>query len=413
MLTRNNVVHLPGTANTRVVSSPKSASKNAISLTKTIVKKLELPPGKDDIVFWDNSLAGFGLRIRKGGKRVFVAQFRDEAGATRRVTIGSTDVLEADEARAQAKKLLGGVAIGNDPAKAKKEARLAVKFGEMLDKYLAHAKDKQEASTLEATTRNLRTHSKGFHTTALREIGRIDIAELHGKITKKNGPVQANRVLASLSGYFAFLVARGQVETNPVNGVPKNVEKGRERVLTDDELRAIWKGTESGSDYDRIIRVLLLTGLRRSEVGSMRWEEVAGDLWTIPGERMKNGLAHEVALTESALAALPEAQDKGFVFGKEMIGERRGYSGWSRSKGRLDGRLKIADWGLHDFRRTMSTKLHDAGVEPHIVEALLAHISGHKGGVAGTYNKAAYRTQKRAALTLWAGMIDAIIKAGP
>lgn len=409
MLTKTNVIQLPGTANTRVDTPKNTAAKNGVSLTKTTVKKLELPAGKDDIIYWDVNLPGFGLRINKNGRRAFVVQFRDEAGASKRMTIGGIDVLEADEARAQAKKLLGGVAIGNDPAKAKREARQAVKFGEMLDTYLAHAKDKQETSTLEATTRNLRTHSKGFHTTPLRDIGRIDIAELHGKITKKNGPVQANRVLASLSGYFAFLLARGQIETNPVNGVPKNIEKGRERVLSDDEIRAIWKGTEGSSDYDRIIRLLLLTGCRRSEVGSMRWEEIAGDLWTIPGERMKNGLAQEVALTESALATLPEA-GKGFVFGKEIQGERRGYSGWSRSKQRLDGRLKIADWGLHDFRRTISTKLHDAGIEPHIVEALLAHISGHKGGVAGTYNKAAYRVQKRAALTLWAGMIAQIVK---
>jgi len=190
-----------------------------------------------------------------------------------------------------------------------------------------------------------------------------------------------------------------------VISVPKNAETPRERVLSDAEIRAIWKGTDSRSDYDRILRLLLLTGARRTEVGSMRWEEVNGNgLWTVPAERMKNGLPHEVFLTEAARKLLPPRREGSFVFGKTTDA---GYSGWSRSKARLDGRLKLTPWSLHDFRRTMSTRLHDSGIPPHIVEALLAHV-GHKQGVGGIYNKASYREQKREALELWAALIEKI-----
>ena len=211
--------------------------------------------------------------------------------------------------------------------------------------------------------------------------------------------MQANRVLASLSGFFAWAIGRGQLDINPVLAVPKNSEEARERVLSDAEIRTIWSGTSSGSDYDRIIRVLLLTGTRRSEVGSMCWEELSKDLWTIPAIRMKNSEDHEVWLTELALAQLPSGA-RAFRSCSARPKDS-GYSGWSRSKARLDRRLKLPAWSLHDFRRTLSTRLHDASVAPHIVEGVLAHV-GHKQGVSGVYNLANYREQKREALELWA-----------
>ena len=121
---------------------------------------------------------------------------------------------------------------------------------------------------------------------------------------------------------------------------------------------------------------------------------------------MKRGGAHEVPLSGLALAQLPPRRDgMDSVFGK-----RDGpFSGWSKCKDRLDQRLSIAPWGLHDLRRTVSTRLHEAGVEPHIVEALLGHVGGHRAGVAGSYNRATYRRQKREALERWADLVAAIV----
>lgn len=407
------------TPSSKIIAFPKTHDRQdkrrqGTTLNKTTAKKLALPAGKNDFVYWDNVVAGFGLRIRAGGKRSWIVQYRVNS-VMQKATIGPADAIEPDDARNEARRLIGDVAKGSDPAKVKRQVKALTKFGELVEPFLAYAGDRQKPSTHEATTRNLRTHAKALHATAVRDIGRSDISRLHERVSEKSGPVQANRVLAALSGFFAWAVGKGHLDLNPVMAVPKNAEKPRERVLSDDEIRTIWKGTDSGSNYDRILRLLLLTGTRRTEVGSMRWEEVNGNgLWTVPAERMKNGLPHEVSLSVQAQACLPPsgegATQTGFVFGKTIDGDRRGYSGWSRSKARLDGRLKLPAWGLHDFRRTMSTRLHEADIQPHIVEALLAHVSGHKGGVAGVYNKASYRDQKRQALELWASMIEKIVR---
>jgi len=382
--------------------------KHGVALTRAAARKLTLPIGKLDHVFWDDSLTGFGLRLQ-GAKRTWIIQYRDNGGTTRRLTIGNAAVLEADEARAEAKLKLADVTRGGDPAKARREARKAVKFGDLIEPYLAFASARQRPSTHQATKRNLETYARSLHSTAMRDVRRTDVSEVHEKITGKSGPVQGNRVLTSMSGFFAWAIGKGHRDDNPASYVPKNAEVKRERQLSDDEIRTIWTGTSSGSDYDRIIRFLLLTGARRSEVGSMRWEELSGNLWTVPESRMKNGEPNEVPLTSAALTCLPVAvESRPFVFGKT---KGAGYSGWSRSKERLDRRLGLEPWGLHDFRRTMATRLHDAGVAPHIVEALLAHV-GHKAGVAGTYNLAQYREQKRGALQLWSNMVQAIVLAG-
>src|SRR5207344_575884 len=141
-------------------------------------------------------------------------------------------------------------------------------------------------------------------------------------------------------------------------------------------LRALWTATAGGEGHDRLVRLILLTGVRRGEAGGLRWSEfdLTTTTWTVPADRMKRGGAHEVPLSGLALAQLPPRRDgMDSVFGK-----RDGpFSGWSKCKDRLDRRLSIAPWGLHDLRRTVSTRLHEAGVEPHIVEALLGHVGGH------------------------------------
>jgi integrase len=168
----------------------------------------------------------------------------------------------------------------------------------------------------------------------------------------------------------------------------------------------------------------MLTGCRREEIGGLKWSEIEGNLITVPGERTKTRIVHEVPLSPLALAQLPDHREgRAHVFG-EAGG---GYSGWSRSKARLDGRIArlrvpagsasdddsllcaIPAWGLHDFRRTLSTRLNEAGADPHIVEAVLGH-AGAKRGVAGVYNRATYRMQKAQLLETWARMITTIVE---
>jgi len=192
-----------------------------------------------------------------------------------------------------------------------------------------------------------------------------------------------------------------EADSNPVSFTLKRVEKPRERTLTDEELKAIWKATNGGGEYDRIVRLCLLTGCRREEIGGLRWDEVHDDKLKIGTERMKGGVAHEVPLLPTITETLPVRHEgvEGCVFGRRG----NGFSGWSKSKKALEAKLANASqflkrWTLHDLRRTFSTRLHDAGIEPLVVEALLAH---KQHGIAAVYNRASFREAKRSALMRW------------
>jgi integrase len=180
-------------------------------------------------------------------------------------------------------------------------------------------------------------------------------------------------------------------------------------VLTDTELAAIWNNAPA-NDYGAIVRLLALTGQRREEIAGLRWSEVIdlGDASKarieLPGERTKNGKPHDVPLSADAVAILQgikQRDGRDLVFGE---GEG-GYSGWSASKMALDIKSGVKRWRLHDLRRTVATRMGDIGVLPHVVEVVLNHISGHRAGVAGVYNRALYAAEKRAALDAMASYI--------
>jgi integrase len=195
-------------------------------------------------------------------------------------------------------------------------------------------------------------------------------------------------------------MGEGLSETNPVIGTNKAAGeiKARDRVLTDKELATVWNGLPENG-YGRIVRLLILTGCRRDEIGSLRWPEINEEsrLIALPGERTKNGRPHDVPLSKAALEILnsiPRRVNRDFVFGEG----KGGFSGWSKAKASLDAQLGLKAWRLHDLRRTASTRMADLGVQPHIIEAVLNHVSGHKAGVAGVYNRSTYANEKRTAL---------------
>src|SRR5262249_23929535 len=242
---------------------------------------------------------------------------------------------------------------------------------------------------------------------------RRDIAELLDQVTATSGPVAANRLRAALSALWTWGLRTGLIEadSNPVSLTLKHVEKPPERTLTDQELRTIWKATAGGDDYSGIVRLCLLTGCRRDEIGGLRWDEVQDHQLKIGTERMKGGIAHEIPLLPAMGAILPIRHENGrpCVFGRAGTG----FSGWSQSKKGLETKLAKAGhclkpWTLHDLRRTFSTRLHDAGVGPLIVEALLAH---KQHGVAAVYNRASFREAKRSALALWHDILNQIVVA--
>lgn len=390
--------------------------------TKPIIPRLTCPAGKPEAFHWDASLPGFGLRAYASGRRQWIAQYRDGAGRTRRAGFGDVKTVELDDAREAARKLLSRVELGADPQAEKRAARKAMRVGALIDTYLADAETRMKPRSYAEVQRHLRVHAKPLHSDPAAAIGRADVVKLLAGISKAGGPVAANRVRSSLSALWVWGLRSGLIDgENPVANVPKPAaEAPRERVLTDRELALIWQATGGDHDHDRIVRLLLLTGARREEVAGLEWGEIEGGLWTLPRARSKNGLPHEVPLGPLALAQLPDRRDgRALAFGE---GDG-GFSGWSRCKERLDTRMMVVaakaftklhgrepkldevpsvTWTLHDLRRTLSTWLNETGAEPHIVEAVLNHVSGAaKRGVAGVYNKAQYREPKRAALARW------------
>src|ERR1700731_461484 len=276
---------------------PKARPRLPMRLTKANIERLALPAGVNDRIVFDAGLPGFGLRLRDGGKRTWIVQYR-VGTKQRRVTLGTVETLDAEEARKRAKSALSKVHLGHDPQLEKAEARAqsAVTLGSIVERYLEERGAKRlKQKTLVEVTRSLRKHWKPLHAAPLTKVVRVAVAAQLGRIAKERGPIAANRSRAYLSTLYAWAIAEGLADANPVVGTNKAEEISRDRVLSDEELRLVWSCAGENDDYGAIIRLLILTGQRREEVGAMRWSELDLDksLRRIEAERTKNGLPHD------------------------------------------------------------------------------------------------------------------------
>jgi integrase len=392
-----------------------------MKLTRTNVARLSLPAGKSESIVFDDEVPGFGIRLRAGGKRTWIAQYRLGA-KQRRLTLGTVGTIDEGEARRRAKTALSKVQLGHDPQMEKLDRRTqaATTLSSVAETYLAVAKANLKPRSFIEVERHLRRHWAPLAENALATIERADIAARLAAIGQENGLFAANRARAALSALFSWAIGEGIAGANPVIGTNKATDEiSRNRVLSEREMRLAWQCSGAGA-YGTIVRLLILTLQRREEVGGMLWSELdlEHSLWTITEDRTKNGLPHDVPLSPAAVAILkqqPRREDRDLVFG---AGEGP-FQGWSNAKAALDLRMtaalvkdvsdakaKIKPWRLHDLRRTGATALGDKlSVLPHVVEAILNHISGHKAGVAGIYNRSIYATEKRDALFRWATLV--------
>jgi integrase len=353
---------------------------------------------------WDTTCVGFGARRQTNGVFYYV-RYRHNGTQTVRSIGRHGSPWTPDTARNEARRLLGIVASGFDP-----HAQLLAGegFATAVDRYLERKRASLKPKSFSAAEHYLRNHSAPLHKLRLDEIDRRKVAALLGQIETASGPIARNRLRSTLSAFFAWCVTEGLLDANPVTGTAKADEgNSRERVLTHDELRKLWRSLGDGSFAD-ILRLLLLTGQRRNEIGGLQWSEIdlARKLIVLPPARTKNGRQHEVPLSAQALAILkrlPRRNSTDFIFGK-----RSGYSDWGRAKQELDQRLRITPWRIHDLRRTCATHLGELGVQPHHTEAILNHYSGHRSGVAGVYQRAKYSDEMRAALQRWADWVERI-----
>jgi len=366
---------------TEAAQRAKRPGGGPAQFTKTTIGKMVCPAGRSEAFFWDASCKGFGIRALRSGCRTWIYQYRNEHGKTRRIALGDVSAVGLDEAREAARLKAAGVAHGRDPSADRKKKRAVGTVLEVIEAYLSHAEKRQKSRSYKETVRHLRTHAASMHHEAVEAIRRRDITALLERVEKRSGPVAANRTRATLSAMWTWGLRAGLIETdsNPVAFTVRYAEKPRRRVLTDAELKAVWEATSDGSDYSRIVRLCLLTGCRREEIAGLRWDEIQSAKLVIAAERMKGGDPHEVPLLPMIDAALPtRVADAQCVFGEHDTG----FSGFSRCKRRLDAKLvargiKMPSWGLHDLRRTLSTRLHDAGVEPLVIEGLLTSSKGY------------------------------------
>src|SRR5262249_53984768 len=239
------------------------------------------------------------------------------------------------------------------------------------------------------------------------------------RIKRERSPIVAGTARAKLSAFFVWCLRQGFAEGNPTIGTDAGKRVApRERVLSDIELAAIWKAAgEIGGDYGAIIRLLILTGSRRAEIGGMAWNEFDFDApmptWTLPRERSKNHRARVLPvmpMMRAIIEAVPRMATRDQLFGARA---RSGFENWGEGKARLDRAVGLAvAWHLHDLRRSVTTRMADIGVLPHVIEQILNHVSGHRAGVAGIYNRSAYEREVRAALAMWEDHIRSLAEGG-
>lgn len=382
------------------------------------------PSGRDE--YFDTHIEGLGLRVGLRTKTFFVmprilrlGQWRQE-----RISLGRVGDITLAEARDAAKKALETAAAGQIPTQVGKERReelvrdSANTFGKVRQDFLPLYRVKRSGRLYLPAPRTLHAMNavleslKAWDDLPLASITQADLQNWHDGYLANGKESAANRYLANLRIFFKWAKTRGIIKTDPAANVAKGgAYRSRERVLTHDELTAIWNATGGDHPYHSIVRLLVLTGQRREEIGGMAWSELnlGTALWILPANRSKNHRPHLIPLSPPALDII-RAQQR---YGREglVFGNRNGkpFSDWTGNKERLDASLDIAPWWLHDLRRSMITHMsEDLGIPPHVVESIVNHVSGFRAGVAGTYNKALYLDERIKALNAWASHILAL-----
>lgn len=333
------------------------------------------------------------------------------------IPLGQPHLLAEARTAAQAAKLM--VARGIKPGSAKKnsavptdsERDLVETHAALFIKIYVTPKYRSPAETIRQFSTTILPVIGSKH---IGEVTKADIVKIRDDLLEAGTPIMANRIFATLRKFFNWSVGRGALETTPCAGLSMpSAETSRDRVLSWHEVAALWATVDVLNEpFGSLVRMLLLTAQRRSEVGEMRDNEFDRDrmIWTVPASRAKNGITHILPVT-GEIAALIDGVKRvgsdGFVFsttGKSPV------SGFSKMKARLDEALQFnSPWTLHDIRRTVATGMAELGHPPHVVEAILNHKSGTIKGVAAIYNRHDYFEEKSLAVEAWGRFLHDVI----
>ncbi|HEV7982049.1 MAG TPA: integrase arm-type DNA-binding domain-containing protein [Xanthobacteraceae bacterium] len=397
-------------------------------ITKRVVDGLKVGP--HEYAVWDAQLTGFGVRVRPSGAMSYVVGYRAGSGRAapkKRLTIGAVGKITPEQARTLAQGILGAVAHGRDPAKERRKAEASAEntLRSIAENYFAREGHKLRS----VHVRQLTLERLIYPTLGARQIDdikRSDINKLLDKIEDKNGARTATLALAYLRRMMNWHATRSDEFRTPiVRGMARGATTKRDRVLTEDELRAFWRAAEAWEHpFTRLLRFILLTATRREEAAGMQWSELEEAIWTIPAARYKTKIDFELPLSGAALNVLgtiTRFSENGFVFttsGKTRMG------GFSKFKARFDGLMfnelrKITEergddpadvildrWTVHDLRRTARSAMTRAGVPPDHAERALGHVIG---GVRGVYDRHGYRDEKRRAFETLAAHVERVV----
>lgn len=369
-----------------MASEQRTTSPRRFKFTKTTIVALPVPQDGKPATWWDGSTVGLGVRISPAGRRTYFLQARTRAGRAVKITLGTADRITPDQAREAGKKHLAALALGRDPAAERQTERQA----EHARRAAATLRDLWEDFEVDHIAAKLRPKSQAAYRSWYRchiasalghhklgDLNRGRIEAVLKAIAAASGKSTANRVGAVISAMLTFgegaLDAKGQRKfpdaVNCARGITAHPEPGRERELSDDELRRLIAYLERSTALEaRLIELALATGARRGELLGMQWSEINGAWWTIPSSRSKSRKKLRKPMSAAALAVLAKLDRRG-EGPFDRLTESRLSVWWRRVRVELD----LADVHVHDLRHAAASLALNAGIPLAAVGALLGH----------------------------------------
>jgi integrase len=381
-----------------------------LKLTKSSIDALPVPP--KDIVYWDANCPGFGVKVTPTGRKVFVVLYRTvgTGARLRKYTIGTYGRVTLNQARVTAQKVFAAKLDGRDLAAEKKDSRrrmVADRVDDLLEAFIAqHVSQNRSAAEVSRMLR--REVGSAWGNRSIHEITKRDVIDVVNAIEQRGAPIAANKALKAIKTFFRWCVGRAVLNQSPADGVPLPAkEMARDRVLDDNELaRIILAARQIGGPYGGIVELLALTGQRRQEVACCSWDEIDAvtRTWKLSSARTKNAKAHEVYLSDQAMAVLSRAEKTGeFVFSRSGTAH---FQDFSLAKRELDQLSGVSRWRLHDLRRTCVSGMARLGIAPHVADKILNHQNGSISGVAAVYQRHDFLAERKKALEMWGAHIQ-------
>jgi len=375
------------------------------------------PPKNGRIEYFDVAMPAFGLRITANGHKSWVYFYRF-GGRKRRFTLGTYPKLRLKDAREIARKAAQAVSEGRDPAAERYDERATCPgtFADVAEQFIELYAKRRQRTWRETKRYLVRDVVPVWRDRPIEEITRGNVLTLLDRAMAEGKATKANRLHSHLRKLFNWAIERGFIDASPILNVgAPGKEVKRDRVLADTEIAAIWEASgKLGHPFDSITRLLFLTAQRRDEVASMRWEDINLEraVWCLPRETTKMDRAHEVPLSSYAVGLLERLPRFGiYVLSSGRAGDKP-VSGWSATKRRLDALSSVADWRLHDIRRTAASGMARLNVPPHVLSKILGHMSDGQG-VTGIYNRFAYEAEKLHALQAWGQYLSKLVVPQP